>query len=181
METRNFWQKYTELKRDTSAAACPQQSASINLKLRSFLQREWTLSDVRFHICQSTFQNTFGVTLKTFGAEPPAKCLMLKETELSSSRVCCGPEEGELRSGALRPNLTSALNTFQPQIFIFPVFLVPTPSLLIDGGASESDSVSFSIFRIGKRASKSSFPVCLVCTCVAACAVMTTTKKLTTT
>ena len=28
---------------------------------------------VRFHICQSTFENTFGATLKTFGAEAPAK------------------------------------------------------------------------------------------------------------
>ncbi len=46
------------------------------------------------------------------------------------------------------------------QFFLYPHLLF----LIDDGGAS--DSVSFSIFRIGKRASKSSFPVCLVCTCV---------------
>ena len=32
----------------------------------------------------------------------------LRETELSSGGVCCGPKEAELSSGALRPNLTSS-------------------------------------------------------------------------
>ena len=71
VETRNWWQKCTEHKRETFAAACREQSASINLKLHNFLQREWTQSDVRFHICQSTFQNTFGVTLKNIRGWSP--------------------------------------------------------------------------------------------------------------
>ena len=33
--------------------------------------------------------------------------LTLRETELSSGGVCCGPKEAEPSSGALRPNLTS--------------------------------------------------------------------------
>ena len=47
----------------------------------------------------------------------------LRETELSSGGVCCGPKEAELSSGALQPNLTSEYDPFAPGLPVGSVIL----------------------------------------------------------